>query len=116
MDCQALPRFVSEGLTRFRRDKAAGARFLSLESQQARDLVDELQVAVSFSQIRHGLNRYLQARTGRALSVCPLSELSETDLFTPERRWHVPAETALSCRMKSAVLTANPKTFSCINA
>ena len=84
LDGQALPRFVSAGLTRFNQDKAAGARFLSLESQQARDLVDALQVAVSFSQIQHGLNRYLQARTGRTLSVCPLSELSETDLFTPE--------------------------------
>ena len=85
LDCQSLPRFVSAGLTRFNQGKAAGIRFLSLESQQARDLVDELQVAVSFSQIQHGLNRYLQARTGGTLSVCPLSELSETDLFTPEK-------------------------------
>ncbi|MBI5593455.1 MAG: VWA domain-containing protein [Deltaproteobacteria bacterium] len=85
LDGETLPRFVSEGLTRFNRDKAAGIRFLSLESQQARDLADELQVAVSFSQIQHGLNRYLQARTGRTLTVCPLSELSEIDLFTPEK-------------------------------
>jgi len=84
LDSQALPRFVSAGLTRFSQNKSAGTHFLSLESQQARDLVDELQVAVSFPQIQHGLNRYLQARTGRALSVCPLSELSETDLFDHE--------------------------------
>jgi nitric oxide reductase NorD protein len=84
LDAQALPRFVSAGLTRFTLDKSAGARFLSLESQQARDLVDALQIAVSCSQVRHGLNRYLQARTGKALSVCPLSELSETGLFTPD--------------------------------
>jgi len=84
LDGHALPQFVFAGLTRFNQDKAAGTRFLSLESQQAMDLVDALQVAVSFSQIQFGLNRYLQARTGRMLSVCPLSELSETDLFTPE--------------------------------
>ncbi|MCX5883909.1 MAG: hypothetical protein NTU74_19560, partial [Deltaproteobacteria bacterium] len=84
LDGQALPQFVSSGLTRFNQDKSAGTRFLSLESQQAMDLVDSLQVAVSFSQIQHGLNRYLQARTGRTLSVRPLSELSETDLFDPE--------------------------------
>jgi nitric oxide reductase NorD protein len=84
LDGQALARFVSEGLTRFTQDRAAGARFLSLESQQARDLVDALQVAVSFSQVQHGIDRYLQARTGKMLSVRPLSELSETDLFTPE--------------------------------
>ncbi len=84
LDSQALPRFVSAGLTRFTLDKAAGARFLSLESQQARDLVDTLQIAVPFSQIRHGLNRYLQARIGKTLSVCPLSELSETGLLPHE--------------------------------
>ena len=84
LDNPALPRFVSEGLTRFNRDKVAGARFLSLESQQARDRVEALQVAVSFSRIRHGLNRYLQARTGKALSVCPLSELAETGSCSPE--------------------------------
>ena len=85
LDSQALQQFIAAGLTRFSLDKAAGLRILSLESQQARDLVDELQVAVSFSQIQHGLNRYLRARTGRALSVCPLSDLSETDLFTHEK-------------------------------
>jgi nitric oxide reductase NorD protein len=103
LDSQALHRFVSAGLTRFALDKAAGARFLSLESQQARDLVDALQIAVSFSQIRHGLNRYLQARTGKALSVYPMSELSETGLFTPdaplvcsrENRIYLPGEISL---------------------
>jgi hypothetical protein len=84
LDADALPRFVSAGLIRFKRDKTSGPRFLSLESRQARDMVDALQLAVSFSQVQHGLNRYLQARTGRALSVSPLSGLSETDLLTPE--------------------------------
>ena len=85
LDAHALPRFVSEGLDRFSRDKAAGSRFLSLESRQARDLVDELQVAVSLSQIQPGLNRYIQARLGRPLCVRPMSELSATDFFTPEK-------------------------------
>ena len=89
LDCQALPRFITEGLVRFNQNKAAGIRFLSLESQQSRDMVEQLQVAVSFSQIQHGLNRYLQARTGGMLSVIktgisPLSALSEIDLFTFE--------------------------------
>jgi nitric oxide reductase NorD protein len=85
LDAHALPRFVSEGLGRFSRDKAAGSRFLSLESRQARDLVDELQVAVSLSQIQPSLNRYIQARLGRPFCVRPMSELSATDFFTPEK-------------------------------
>lgn len=84
LDGNALPRFVSAGLTRLNKGKAAGTRFLSLESQQARDMVDALQTAVSFSQVQKGLNRYLQARTGSALSAHPLSALSDTDLLTPE--------------------------------
>ncbi len=84
LDSHTLPRFVSAGLTRFNNDKGAGTRFLSLESQQALELVDAIQIAVPFSQIQQGLTRYLHARIGRSFSVCPLSELSETDLFTPE--------------------------------
>ncbi len=84
LDSQALARFVSAGLTRFSHDKAAGARFLSLESRQALDLVSEIQIAACFSEIRQWANRYLQARTGKDLFVLPLSELSQTDGFTPE--------------------------------
>lgn len=84
LDSHTLPRFVSAGLTRFNNDKGAGTRFLSLDSQQALELVDAIQIAVPFSQIQQGLTRYLHARIGRSFSVCPLSELSETDLFTPE--------------------------------
>ena len=69
-------------------------------------MVDALQLAVSFSQVQHGLNRYLQARTGKSLSVHPLSELSKPTCSLPRHLWYVPAETAFTCRMKSVVLTA----------
>jgi hypothetical protein len=86
LDGPALSRFVAEGIIRFERDKASGHRFLSLESQQARDWVDAHQVAATFSEIQQGLNRYLQARTGRNLSVRPLSELSKMDNVSAETR------------------------------
>ena len=76
----ALERFVSEGLAQFRLNPAAGIQFFSLESQKARNLMDDLQIAVSFSQVRQGLDRYLQARIGGRLSVRPLSELSQLPL------------------------------------
>lgn len=84
LETQALHQFVSSGLARFNQDKAAGCRFLSIASQQARDLVDEMQTAVPFSWIQHGLNRYLLARTGSALTVRPLSELLDTDAISHE--------------------------------
>jgi len=105
LDCQALTRFITEGLARFNQNKAAGIRFLSLESQQSKDMVDELQVAVSFSRIQHGLNRYLQARTGGMLSVRPLSTLSETDSFT--------FEMPLVCSSANCIVL--PDEISCFN-
>ena len=84
LDDQALSCFVSDGLIRYHRDKVAGGRFLSLESQQARDRVDALQVAATFSEMQHGLNRYLQARIGSGLSVRPMSEFSKNDIFSAQ--------------------------------
>ena len=84
LDDQALSCFVSDGLIRYHRDKAAGGRFLSLASQQARERVDALQAAASFSEMQHGLNRYLQARIGSGLSVRPLSEISNNNRFSAE--------------------------------
>lgn len=87
LDSNALLRFVSAGLSRSTLDKVAGNRFLSLQSQQALDMVDVLQVAVSFSQVQHGLNSYLRARTGGTLSVRALSELFVNGLFPSETPW-----------------------------
>ncbi len=69
-----LGAFVADGLNRYHQNHASGIQFLSLESRLARETAEALQVAVSFSQVRRELNRYLQARTGAGLSVQPMSE------------------------------------------
>lgn len=73
----ALQGFVDAGLRKYNRNKDLGKAFLSLESQVSRQCFDDLQVNVPLSQVRDSLNRYLRARTGTALTVKPISELSE---------------------------------------
>jgi len=72
---QAVETFVSRALAEFQRDKDLGIKFLSLASMAGVDALSELQVTVSLSQIRNRLNRYLQARLDRPLSVRPMGSL-----------------------------------------
>jgi fructose-specific component phosphotransferase system IIB-like protein len=72
----ALKKFVSTGLRKHAQDEKAAAKFLSLNSRIAHELLSELQIAVSLSELTPQLNRYLQARTGLNISVRPLSALS----------------------------------------
>ena len=73
---EALKKFVSTGLGKHAQDKEAAAKYLSLNSRVAQELLSELQIAVSLSDLTPQLNRYLQARTGLAISVRPLSTFS----------------------------------------
>ena len=67
----ALLAFVDLAIDRYRRDPDGGARWLSLASHQARSVCADLQVAVPLTAIRAGLERYLRARTGLSVAICP---------------------------------------------
>jgi hypothetical protein len=75
LSLEALSRFVSQGLERSLPDRQRAEKFFALESRAGRSAFEELQVAASFLQVQSQLNRYLQARTGREISVRPLSTL-----------------------------------------
>jgi hypothetical protein len=83
----ALRDFVAEALRTYARQREHGARALALESLAARERFSALQVSVGFSQVQDRLRRYLQARTGLALSIRPLSALPavEAAALGPER-------------------------------
>lgn len=74
---RALKTFVSEGLGATAGNPAAGRKYLSLASRMAVDRLEELNVAVPLAGLLPVLTRYLRARTGRALSIRPLSGLKE---------------------------------------
>ncbi len=76
----ALNDFLDQALRRYRRNPDLGIRFLSLESRHALDRCRNLQVAVPLSAMRSGLERYLQARTGLAVAIRPLSALSQQQI------------------------------------
>ncbi len=72
----ALDAFLDRAITRCRQDPETGARFLALDSRQAKTLCQDLQVAVPLTAMRSSLERYLYARTGLAVAVRPHSALS----------------------------------------
>ena len=69
----ALGDFLDQAIVRYRHDAEAGARFLALDSHQAKTVCQTLQVAVPLAAVRSSLERYLQARTGLAVAVRPHS-------------------------------------------
>jgi nitric oxide reductase NorD protein len=74
---EALNRFIGIGLKKLVRGRSPASKFISLESGLGLETFQQLQVIASFSQVRHQLDQYLQARTGMALLVRPLSDLPE---------------------------------------
>ena len=72
----ALDNFLGHAIGRHQKDPEAGARFLALDSHQAKTLCQNLQVAVPLSAVRSALERYLNARTGLAVAVRPHSTLT----------------------------------------
>jgi len=75
LDEKALNAFVRQGLHVFLRDRDHGIRFLELSSLPGVEACRELQVAVPLSTIRGRLDRYLQARVGRGLTVKSIEAL-----------------------------------------
>ena len=73
----ALNQFLDQAIRQYRHAPDHGTRFLALESRRAMEICRALQVAVPLSAVRAGLERYLQARTGLAVAIRPLSSLSE---------------------------------------
>jgi hypothetical protein len=79
----ALKDFVSGALARYRRNPGLGTRHLALESRAGQEHFASLQVNVGFAQVRDRLQRYLQARTGLALALRPLSAVAAAPGLAP---------------------------------
>ncbi len=75
---KGLHTFVSAGLERYEKSPSSAKRFLSLASRSSLETLERLEVSVSLIQVQSQLSRYIQARTGKAFSIKPLSTLSET--------------------------------------
>jgi nitric oxide reductase NorD protein len=73
---EALTRFVSMGLERFKADPGSGRKFFALESRLGQEAWVALQVAANLGRMRPQLERYLKARTGRSISIRPLNEVA----------------------------------------
>ncbi len=70
-----LEKFVDMGLEMYARDKTAGERFLCLESRAGIEACDRLRSTAVFAEMQQGVSRYIQARTGRRISVKPVSSI-----------------------------------------
>jgi hypothetical protein len=79
----ALKNFLSDALARYRRNPGLGMRHLALESRAGQEHFATLQVSVGLAQVRDRLQRYLQARTGLALTLRPLSEVAAAPALAP---------------------------------
>jgi hypothetical protein len=75
LDPDGLRRFVDKALARAGEDGRAARRFLSLSSGAGRRAFEALRTAVPLDEVRHRLDRYLQARLGRPARVEALSAL-----------------------------------------
>ncbi len=70
---EALKEFVTLGLQKYAKDKLLGMKFISLESRFGADTLIKLQTSAPLSNVKLQLARYMKAKTGRFISVCPLS-------------------------------------------
>ncbi len=86
---EALDSFVSVALDKLNHNFKLAAKFLSLESKLGIDTYADMQVTVPLSEVRHHLNRYLRARTGLAISVKSLFDLSDSMLKADDRETFV---------------------------
>ncbi|WP_372677335.1 nitric oxide reductase activation protein NorD [Desulfosarcina sp.] len=71
----ALNEFLDLAIQHYHHAPDQGPRFLALESRHAMDLCRAREVAVPLSAVRAELERYLQARTGLSVAICPISSL-----------------------------------------
>ncbi len=75
LDGAALDDFVGQALERHGRNPEAGKKFISLASKVGKAACAALQRAVPLAHVSAPLNRYLNARIGRAIAVKPISDL-----------------------------------------
>jgi fructose-specific component phosphotransferase system IIB-like protein len=75
LSAEALNRFVTRGLALAGEDPHAARRFIALRSGRGQAACRSLQTAVTLDSLQARLNRYLQARTGQAGRVRPLSAI-----------------------------------------
>jgi nitric oxide reductase NorD protein len=76
---QRLTRFLDQALHRWGENAGAGAAFISLSSLEGRKACADLQVAVPLAHLKGPLDRYLNARLGRAVTLKPISAASLPD-------------------------------------
>lgn len=76
LDESALDEFVGQALVRYAQEPEMGIKFLSLSSKVGKDTCAALGRVVPLNQVKAQLDRYLQARMGRPVTVKPLSELT----------------------------------------
>ena len=72
---RALAHFVDQALELAARHLEPARRFVALRTEAGRACCLALQTAVLLPRVMAGLNRYLQARTGRPLRIKPLAAL-----------------------------------------
>ncbi len=77
LDGAALAKFSAAALTLHARAPEAGINFLRLASRAGQEACAALQRAATLAQVQGQLNRYLQARTGRAVVVKPVARVSK---------------------------------------
>ena len=75
LSAEALNRFITRGLALAGEDPNAARRFIALRSGRGQAACRSLQTAVTLDSLQARLNRYLQARTGQAGRVRPLSAI-----------------------------------------
>ncbi len=75
LDKEGLKSFLTLGLARFDMNENSGIRFISLKSQTGTEHYKKLLVTVSFYDIRNLTARYVKARTGRGITIKPVSSM-----------------------------------------
>ena len=85
LDQEALARFVTLGLEKYRHNRHLSLKFFALESKTGADTCNELQVAVALVHVQHHLNRYLQARTGMSISIANPSVKQQSFSQQPDK-------------------------------
>ncbi|MDX2455460.1 hypothetical protein, partial [Desulfosarcina sp.] len=87
LDEKALAVFVKRGLETFHRDRAHGIRFFELASLPGIETCRALQVAVPLRAVRGRLDRYLQARVGKGLSVKAVTDMPAAYKRSADNAW-----------------------------
>ncbi|MCB2166123.1 MAG: hypothetical protein KQI78_00595 [Deltaproteobacteria bacterium] len=103
LSAEALNRFVTRGLALAGRDPHAARRFIALRSGRGQTACRSLQTAVTLDSLQARLNRYLQARTGQAGRVRPLSAIRRPQDALIKGRMHASTTDGVHLYLPDAV-------------